>query len=63
MIHTLQLLGALMIHALQLLGALILTMVSVWVLQLFIYSLGGYLFVVCWISLILYAFIKSTTNR
>ena len=32
-----------MIHALQLLGALMLTMVGVWVLQLFIYSLGGYL--------------------
>ena len=52
-----------MIHALQLLGALMLTMVGVWVLQLFIYSLGGYLFVVCWISLILFAFPKSTTNR
>jgi len=50
-----------MIYALLLLGALVLTLVGVWMLQLFIYSLGGYLFVVCWISLILYAFIKSTT--
>ena len=51
-----------MIHALQLLGALMLTLVGVWVLQLFIYSLGGYLFVVRWISLTLYALLKSTTR-
>ena len=51
-----------MIHALQLLGALVLTLVGIWVLQLFIYSIGGYLFVVCWASLILFAFTKSTTK-
>ena len=51
-----------MIHVLQLLGAMALILIGVYVLQVFIYGFGGYLFPLCWSGLILYALFKSTTK-
>ena len=49
-------------HSLLILGALTLTVLSVYVIQIFTYTLGGPLWVVFWAGLILYAFMKPTTR-
>ena len=48
-----------MIHVMQLLMALVLILIGIWVLQVFTYGIGGVLFGVCWIGLILIVFLLN----